>query len=240
MLSTTMQMCHHHHHRMQQWTIDPPITRTWCSPLTRCRQTYAAINGCCSSYTNNNNSCSNLLPDPTIHDDLREIHLCEWQGRLRQEIIKEDPGNWNVFKKDPKQLKLGSDKSFAPVLDCWERGMKNWNVMRSDAANGGGLSSITKAREELEESKQEGSGAIFIMTHGAIGQCMLLQALGLSIEMYGKSRKYSFDNCECIEIEWADGDEHSTRWRRVHPVATKWECTSASQQMASGGLSCSR
>ena len=146
-----------------------------------------------------------------------------------------------MFKKDPKQLRLGSDKSFAPVLDCWERGMKNWNVMRSDAANEGGLpSSSTKAREELEESKQEGSGAIFIMTHGAIGQCMLLLALGLSIEMYGKSRKYSFDNCECIEIEWADGDEHSTRWRRVHPVATKWECTSASQQMASGGLSCSR
>ena len=30
--------------------------------------------------------------------------------------------------------------------------------------------------------------------------------LVLSIDHYGKSQRYSFDNCECVEIEWVDGE----------------------------------
>lgn len=30
--------------------IAPPITQAWCSPLTRCKQTYAAISEVCSTY----------------------------------------------------------------------------------------------------------------------------------------------------------------------------------------------
>ncbi|KAL7530429.1 hypothetical protein ACHAXR_003495 [Thalassiosira sp. AJA248-18] len=204
----------------------PAIARTWCSPLTRCRQTYAAISGCCCS----SSSKVPPLPNPLIHNDLREIEFLHWQGRLRKEIIEQDSENWNVFKSDPKMLRLNNnDKdgtSFAPVVDCWERGMKCWNDIRSRAA-------------------VDAADAIFIMCHGAIGQCMLLQALGLDIEMYGKSRRYSFDNCECIEFEWADDEDDkketcAIRWRRVHPVGSKWQFTSASRAMAMGGLSCSR
>mmetsp|Transcript_14747 Transcript_14747/g.26761 ORF Transcript_14747/g.26761 Transcript_14747/m.26761 type:complete len:283 (+) Transcript_14747:138-986(+) len=212
-------------------SIEPslPITRTWCSPMTRCRQTYAAISGGCTS----SSSYGHPLPNPTIHADLREIELREWQGRLRQEIIEQDSDNWNTFKKDPRLLRLDGGL-FAPVLDCWERGLSNWNVIRSDAAAAAKL-------ESTNDSEDEESAVVFTMCHGAIGQCMLLQALGIDIEMYGKSRRYSFDNCECIEIEWADGEECSTRWRRVHPVVTKWLSTSASQMMdSSGGLSCGR
>ena len=205
----------------------PSITRTWCSPLTRCRQTYAAISGCCSTY-----SANSVLPEPTIHDDLREIELCTWQNKLRSDIIKNDTTNWNIFKDTPKLLQLPKEgKEFYPVVDCWERGIQNWNTIRSDAAT---------TNNEQEE------GAIFIMCHGAIGQCMLLQALGISIDHYGKSRRYSFDNCECVEIEWKDDDDDdknesgcSVRWRRVHPVTTEWELTSLSRKMG-GELMCSR
>mmetsp|Transcript_10660 Transcript_10660/g.23564 ORF Transcript_10660/g.23564 Transcript_10660/m.23564 type:complete len:302 (-) Transcript_10660:137-1042(-) len=213
----------------------PAIIQTWCSPLTRCRQTYAAISGCCSSKQNDNDN-HHPLPNPTIHTDLREIELCEWQNRLRQEIIDEDSYNWNVFKRDPKMLRLNNGK-FAPVLDCWDRGLKNWNAIRSNNA--------ASLVERKKSNNNEEVGAIFIMCHGAIGQCMLLQALGIDIDMYGKSRRYAFDNCECIEIEWADEDECSVRWRRAHAPDMesskkfKWQSTSASR-MASGGLSCSR
>ena len=61
----------------------PSIARTWCSPLGRCHQTYDAVSKACSS------NKDNPLPTPTIHSNLREIELCEWQGRLRQEIIVE-------------------------------------------------------------------------------------------------------------------------------------------------------
>lgn len=205
----------------EEESVVPSITRTWCSPLTRCRQTYAAISGCCSTYSSTN---SVVLPEPTIHDDLREIELCTWQDRLRSDIIKNDTTNWNIFKDTPKLLQLPKEgKKFYPVVDCWERGIQNWNT--------------------LSENNEE-EGAIFIMCHGAIGQCMLLQALGIGIDHYGKSRRYSFDNCECVEIECKDDDDknecgHSVRWRRVHPVTTEWELTSLSRKIG-GELMCSR
>lgn len=210
-------------------TTAPPITRTWCSPLNRCQQTYAAISGCCSSYNTTNN---NSLPKPTIHSDLREIELLEWQGRLRNDIKQNEVANWAIFKHEPKKLGLGKEGTFYPVVDCWERGVTNWETIRSDAAS-------TATTTIASSSKEEEEGAIFIMSHGAIGQCMLLQALGINIDNYGKSRRYAFDNCECIEIEWGDGEECSERWRRVHPKGGTWMRTSASQRSC-GGLSSSR
>ena len=211
----------------------PRITRTWCSPMMRCRQTYAAVAGCCSSHGRRGRA----LPDPIIHPGLHEIALREWQGRLRQEIIEQDPVRWNMFKADPKQLRLDNGR-FAPVVDCWERAQENWSAIRSDAA-AAQVMAATDNDSDLVNPRKEGEderGVVFIMCHGAIGQCMLLHALGMDIDMYGKSRRYAFDNCECVEIEWADGEERSTRWRRVHPEETEWLSTSASHRMDSGGL----
>ena len=218
--------------------VAPPITRTWCSPLTRCKQTYAAISGCCSSYSATNTQ-HHPLPDPTIHDNLCEIKLCQWQDRLRQEIVTQDSANWKIFKETPKNLTLkdSDGKDFLPVVDCWERGIKNWKTIRSNVA-----------KTDLDCDEED--FCIFIMCHGAIGQCMLLQALGISIDHYGKSRRYSFDNCECVEIEWVDDDcvtdndngklSTSVRWRRVHPNGgSEWQSTVSSQKMGSE-LSCSR
>jgi len=205
----------------------PAITRTWCSPMTRCRQTYAAISGCTSSY-------SRPLPNPTVRLDLREIDLSEWQGRLTREIMEQDSDNWNTFKKNPKMLRLDSGR-FAPVLDCWERGLANWNAIRSDARAAGTekSSSGSKVTDTQHDHPKEGEedgecDVIFIMCHGGMGQCMLLQSLGIDVDMFRKSRDYAFDNCGCVEIEWADGEKCATRWRRVHPVATEWQSTSSS------------
>jgi len=52
----------------------PTIIKTWCSPLTRCKQTYATISEVCSTYTNTNESSTrSTLPTPTIHNNLHEI-----------------------------------------------------------------------------------------------------------------------------------------------------------------------
>ena len=267
---------------------DPPITKTWCSPMQRCRQTYAAIDGCCSAFdegnSNNQNQnngqqqhpCPTLsdhhhpLPKPTIHWNLQEIHLCEWQGRLRKNVALEEKHNWSVFKTNPKQLTLKD--GFRPVLDCWERGMNNWKVIRGDAyatssnaveddeatitsinatnsasavlaatlkASASTRAKLANPANSSNTNNGNANGAIFIMCHGAIGQAMLLQALGLDIDLYGKSKKYAFDNCDCIEIEWMDGEETSRRWRRVHPVKTLWLSTRSSQALA-GELACGR
>lgn len=203
--------------------------------MTRCRQTYAAVSGCCSSYhtrrrqklqsTSSSSApvaaaLSTPLPDPMVRDDLREIELCEWQGRLRSDVMREDPDNWNTFRTSPKDLRLNGG-AFAPVVDCWTRATGNWDAIRADAEGGG-------------------HGVVFVMCHGAIGQCMLLQALGMDADMYGASRRYSLDNCEAVEVEWCDGEALSGRWRRFHPAVTPWMSSEASRAMDGGGLSCGR
>jgi len=192
------------------------ITRTFCSPLRRCRQTYAEISG--GGAANDNPG----LPEPTILENLKEIELKEWQGRLRNDIIIEDKKNWDIFKANPCSLRL-QNGTFAPVLDCFERAISNWDVIRSDAAS-------------------NSADVTFIMCHGAIGQCMLLQALGLEKKEYGKSRRYALDNCECFEIEFeSDESEYSSRWRRIDTsqAVSEWQST-YSTQLVSTTLATSR
>lgn len=208
---------------------DDPITRTYCSPMQRCRQTFEAISNVCSDHAvaNENPSPSNNvvhhyhpLPEPIIITNLHEIQLCEWQGRLRKDVAIHDTTNWNIFKSQPTALRLQKG-TFAPVLDCWERGKSNWDIIRS-------------------QSMQNGDGVIFIICHGAIGQAMLLYSLGLDIELYGRSKRFGFDNCDCFEVEWWDGEEVARRWRRVYPVEGRWEMCSSTRKMYSGGLASSR
>eukprot|EP00571_Detonula_confervacea_P014439 CAMPEP_0172306060 /NCGR_PEP_ID=MMETSP1058-20130122/7208_1 /TAXON_ID=83371 /ORGANISM="Detonula confervacea, Strain CCMP 353" /LENGTH=282 /DNA_ID=CAMNT_0013017831 /DNA_START=154 /DNA_END=999 /DNA_ORIENTATION=+ len=202
----------------------PPISRTWCSPMIRCCQSYAAVSGCCSSPSFYNDGQQQqtqqpTLPNPTILSNLREIDLREWQGQLTQEIKEKDSENWNTFLNDPQLLRLDNGK-FAPVLDCWERGLSNWNDIRLDAAAAAAAATETNNNNDNNNDKEE--GATFIMCHGGMGQCMLLQALGINVNMFRKSTRFAFDNCGCVEVEWADGEECSRRWRRVHPMGTEW------------------
>ena len=179
---------------------DPPIDRVWCSPLKRCRQTYEHI--LLAQEPQQSDDEIFLPQEPTIHDDLREIELCEWQGRLTQEIQKTDSKNWNVFVNHPAALRLGGG-SFAPVRDLWERAAMNWKTIRNDAA-------------------EQNSKAIFILCHGGTGQAMLLQALDEDISIFRRCPDYAFGNCGCFELCWNDGDEFASRWRRIHPEPTEW------------------
>lgn len=196
-------------------SADSPITRTYCSPMQRCKQTFAAISNVCS-----NQSSSASLPEPITIPSLHEIELCEWQGRLRKDVAINEADNWNIFKSQPTALRLRNG-TFAPVLDCWERAKSNWDIIRC-------------------QSVQNGDDAVFIMCHGAIGQAMLLYSLGLDIELYGKSKRFGFDNCDCFEVEWCDGERRAMRWRRVYPVEGRWELCSSTLKMYSGGLASSR
>lgn len=190
------------------------ITRTYCSPLQRCRQTYAAISGSCNGF-------GKLLPDPTIIENLKEIELKEWQGRLREDVMVIDSSNWEIFKKNPCDLRL-QNGTFAPVLDCFQRAISTWDYIRTETAS-------------------NNDDVVFIMSHGAIGQCMILHALGLDRKEYGKCRRYALDNCECFEIEWADDSEYSSRWRKIDSSQAEldWQST-YSAHLLSGTLTSSR
>ena len=48
------------------------IAKVWVSPMTRARQTLACIE----------EACGTLLPEAVERDDLREIELHTWEGKL--------------------------------------------------------------------------------------------------------------------------------------------------------------
>ena len=171
----------------------PRIDLAFCSPMNRCRQTYAAVAGCCGP----------SLPRPTIVDELRELDAKEWGGRLRADIIKDDPENWHDFRHDVRNFRLDGG-AFAPVLDCWDRALRCWDAIRSDA-------------------KDEEAGAVFVMCHGGIGKMMVMQALGLGVDDYMSRDDLAFANAGAFAVEWKDGEDVATRWRRVHPEETGWE-----------------
>ena len=93
------------------------IGRVWVSPMTRARQTLAIAKAVMEGA-----GC--VVPEATVHDDLREIELFEWQGRLKDEIAALEPEVWKAWKADPVGFRMSSDR--APLQELWERACSSW------------------------------------------------------------------------------------------------------------------
>ena len=93
------------------------------------------------------------------------------------------------------------------MLDCWERAWRCWDAVRSDA-------------------READAGIIFVMCHGGIGKMMVMQALGIDVDEYASRGELAFENAGAFAVEWKDGDDKATRWRKVHPGETCWESVS--------------
>ena len=63
------------------------ISKVWVSPMRRARQTLDCIEAACGT-----------LPAAVVRDDLREIELHTWEGKLKSEVM--DTG-WARWKADP-------------------------------------------------------------------------------------------------------------------------------------------
>ena len=103
--------------------LDDEIARTYLSPLTRARQTFALLLE------------SRELPAATTLDDLREIDLHSWQGRDKTQLKLEQPAAWRAWQADPLALVVDGHK---PIVDLWARARTSvWPAVRSDAAADG-------------------------------------------------------------------------------------------------------
>ena len=173
------------------------VDHAWCSPMTRARQSYAAVAGVCAAA-----GCA--LPDETIRDDLREIELHVWEGRLKTDIARDDADGWALWRRAPEEYAFpggaGGRGGRAPLLDLWARAEGNWAALRRDAAPG---------------------STTFVLSHGALGRTLLGTALGLEPSMF-RDDHYEFGNADLVEVEWAPGEERATRWRKRFRDETAW------------------
>ena len=174
------------------------IARVWVSPMTRARQTLAAVAGACEA-------AKTPLPDARVRDDLREIELHHWQGRLKTEIAYEEPDGWKTWKSDP--TKYRTPTGAAPLPDLWDRSLGNWDALRADATP---------------------DGATLVVAHGAVGRCMVAAALGCGMASF-KDAKFQFDNCDLVEVAWDPAAPVASHWRRVYRAPSPWESSDAAR-----------
>ena len=161
--------------------------------MTRARQTLACIEAACGT-----------LPAAVVRDDLREIELHTWEGKLKSEVM--DTG-WARWKADPASFIM--DDGARPLPDLWERAVGNWVEIRRNAP-----------------------GCSLVVSHGALGRCMVAAALGGTMDTF-RDPKFQFDNCELVEVAWAPGAPAAACWRRLHRARTAWEAAAAALDSAS-------
>jgi broad specificity phosphatase PhoE len=78
------------------------ITRVYCSSSVRTRQTAQILFA--------------DLPEPIVFcDQLREIHMGPWEGRLYSDIQEADPANFFAFWNQPDVFELAGAETFAKV-----------------------------------------------------------------------------------------------------------------------------
>ena len=160
------------------------VAKVWVSPMTRARQTLACIEA----------ACGTLLPEAVVRDDLREIELHTWEGKLKSEVM--DTG-WARWKADPASFIM--DDGARPLPDLWERAVGNWVALRREAPP-----------------------CSLVVSHGALGRCMVAAALGGTMDTF-RNPKFQFDNCELVEVAWAPGAPAAACWRRLHRTRSSWE-----------------
>ena len=185
------------------------VDHAWCSPMTRARQSYAAVAGACDA-------AGTPLPAETIRDDLREIELHQWEGRLKVDIARDDADGWALWRSKPEAYTTPGGAN--PLLDLWARAQGNWVALRERAAPG---------------------STTFVLSHGALGRCMLGTALGLEPGMF-RDDTYEFDNAGVAEVEWAPGAPVATRWRKRYRDESAWmSAEEAGARAAVGGAGAS-
>mmetsp|Transcript_16186 Transcript_16186/g.48133 ORF Transcript_16186/g.48133 Transcript_16186/m.48133 type:complete len:262 (-) Transcript_16186:12-797(-) len=177
------------------------IAHVWVSPMRRARQTLEAVEAACAA-------AGIALPAATARDDLREIELHHWEGRLKTDLMND---GWAEWKKDPAAYVMPNGAR--PLPDLWERAVGNWVAIRDGSATA--------------------AGATLVVSHGALGRCMVAAALGGSMDTF-KSPRYAFDNCECVEVAWEPGAPAASHWRRLHTEKTPWESAAAQKRAAPG------
>ena len=149
--------------------------------MRRARQTLDCIEAACGT-----------LPAAVVRDDLREIELHTWEGKLKSEVMET---GWARWKADPASFIMADGAR--PLPDLWERAVGNWVEIRRNAP-----------------------GCSLVVSHGALGRCMVAAALGGTMDTF-KDPKFQFDNCELVECKRTPNGQFTVERQYPPPRAPK-------------------
>ncbi|MBF2056909.1 MAG: histidine phosphatase family protein [Cyanobacterium sp. T60_A2020_053] len=136
----------------------------YSSPLQRATETAKII-----QVHNTNN------PALTILEKLREINLPLWEKWQKEDVIREYPDKYKLWKEKPHQLTMTENgREFYPILDLYAQAQEFWRVI------------IPKHSGET----------ILITAHNGINRCLIMSALAMPPSRYHSIQQ---SNC-CINV----------------------------------------
>lgn len=146
-----------------------PFDRCYTSPLLRAKQTADII-------------CTPHGIEPTIHENLIECNVGEWEGLDWETIRARDEIRYRAFMSQPGKFGYPGGESFADVQ--------------------------RRATQILEELLTEHEGeTLLIIAHHVVNRTYLAGLLGLTAD---ESRRVELDNCGISVVERKNGKSHLT------------------------------
>lgn len=140
------------------------FTGFYSSPLQRAYKTAEIIQ-----------SLNEYQPSITVSEKLQEIDLPLWEKKKKEEVKREYPKEYRLWKEEPDKFKMTvNGREFYPVLDLYRQAESFWQEI------------IPKHQGET----------ILITAHNGINRCLILSALGISPKYYHCIQQ---SNC-CINV----------------------------------------
>lgn len=140
----------------------------YCSSSNRARETLQLLLG------------GDGAPNVNYRDELRELALGSWEGRLLDELEAEQPELFWQYTQQPDQFKLPTAETFQQLQ---RRGVDTLHhIMRSHQGQ-----------------------RVLVVSHGALIKASLLYWLGRSLTHMWKEPRIS--NCSCSVLEFSIGEE---------------------------------
>jgi len=164
------------------------IRAVWCSPALRAQRTLQSIQDACAA-------AGIALPPPRTRDDLSEINLYGWQGRLKSDVQAQEPEGWRQWCDDPAVYRTPNGE--APLPELFERARGNWRALL--------------ATEPVDTT--------LVVAHHGLNRCMLATAVGAGMTAYRDDR-FQFENCAVFEVVFTEHNTLASAWRKLYPPPT--------------------
>lgn len=110
-------------------------------------------------------------PSLILSEKLKEIKLPIWEKWKKEDVKREYPEEYRLWKEKPQELKMTFEgEEFYPVLDLYKQAEEFWQ----------------------EIIPQYDNKTILITAHNGINRCLILTALGMSASYY-----HTIQQCNC-------------------------------------------
>ena len=119
-------------------------------------------------------SLHGLRVEPDVR--LRELNVGQWTGRNRDEIQAMHPDQWRLWAERPAMARIPGGETLAAAQQ--------------------------RALTFFDQRMPAHPGqTVLVVTHGAVGQAVLVQAMGRSVEALWLEER--LDNCQISRLEWS-------------------------------------